>query len=254
MVNIGFDRKRLPLFAAVLIIALLLVYAGSLLTWRTEAAEQETDPAGKKVINVAGQGTVYATPDIAYITLGVVTEDKEAKDAQQKNADAMAAVVAKLKEAGIKDADIKTVNYSISPKYDYQSNTGSSKIIGYTASNSVQVTIRDVSKAGSIIDTAASSGVNTSGSISFGLSDYEKHYNEALKKAVEVARQRGKTIADSMGLTLKSPLSISENGANEPVYRPTVYYDEAKLAVAAATPVEAGSLTVTAAVNITYEY
>lgn len=209
--------------------------------------------ATKRTINVSGTGTVNASPDIAYITLGVVVENKDAKVAQQDNAKAMDKIVDTIKGTGIKSEDIKTVNYSISPKYDYNKDTGESKINGYSVSNSVQVTVRDITKAGSIIDIGANSGVNITSNISFGISDYDKYYSQALKKAIDGAKLKAETMAGSFSIKLGTPVTINENGG----YNPTPIYNGYSVkadAAMASTPIQAGTMEISANVSLVYEY
>lgn len=250
-------KNRLIIIASVVTAFMLLLVVISSMPNGVYAQADEQVEASKRSLYVAGQGKINVEPDIAYITLGVVTEDKDAKAAQQKNAQSMSSVVELVKSAGISQQDIKTTGYSINPKYNYSKDTGESSIVGYTVSNSVQVTIRDISKTGDVIDVAASSGANLSRGISFGLSDYEKHYNEALKKAVEIAKNRAYTIADTLDIELKAPMSISENGGFAPsynTYRGSYAVMDMAAGEAYTTPVEAGTIEVTASVNITYEY
>lgn len=208
----------------------------------------------KNTINVSGDGTVDAVPDIAYVTLGVITEDKDAKTAQKDNASSMSAVMTQIKAAGIKGEDIKTTNYSINPKYDYNKTTGVSNIIGYSCSNTVQVTVRDISKAGSVIDLGSANGVNITSNISFGLSDPDKYYNEALKKAVGSAKSKAETMAGIYGIALKTPVTITENSSNNTVYPMYSMKADAAGMSAPSTPVEAGTMEIKANVSLVYEY
>lgn len=246
-------KNKIIISAAIFMALVILTMAALSFSAFTPAnAENENQPT-KRTLNVTGSGTVIASPDIAYVTLGVVTEDKDAKTAQQDNAKAMDKVIALLKAAGIKSEDIKTVNYSIYPKYDYNQSTGESKIIGYSVNNSVQVTVRDITKAGSIIDLAAGCGVNITSNISFGLSDYDKFYNDALKKALEGAKQKAQSMAGVYGIKLGIPVTINENGGYTPVYNyPS--YAKADGAAGAPTPIEAGTIEVKASVGVVYEY
>jgi uncharacterized protein YggE len=242
-----------------LMLAILLLTAAALLTVSfgifanapAQAAAEETTP--KRTINVSGQSKVSVSPDFATITLGVVTEDKDAKAAQKANAVAMDKVIASIKALGISEDDIRTVNYSISPKYDYNKETGSSNIVGYTVSNNVNVTVKDIDKTGSVIDAAADSGVNTSSSISFGVSDYEDYYNTALKNAVTAAKKKANTIADALGIKLKDPVTVNENGGYNALTNYAVYDMRAE-GLNAATPIQAGSIEISANVSIVYEY
>lgn len=246
-------RNKLAISIAVLMALVLLAVAvmsfSAIIPAKAAADNQPT----KRTINVTGTGTIKATPDIAYVTIGVVTENKDAKIAQQDNAKAMDKVVASIKALGIKSEDIKTVNYSISPKYDYNKDTGESSIVGYTVNNSAQVTVRDITKAGSIIDLGADSGVNITSNISFGISDYDKYYSEALKKALDSAKIKAETMAGAFKIKLGTPVTINENGG----YNPTPIYNRYEVksdAAMASTPIQAGTMEISANVSLVYEY
>lgn len=244
---------RNKLILAVLLLAVAAMATMSLGLYFSAPAKAADTPADKKTMSVSGQAKVSASPDIAYISLGVISEDKDAKIAQKMNATSMEKVIASIKANGVKEEDIKTVNYSIYPKYDYNKMTGLSSIVGYTVNNSVSVTVRDLNKTGNIIDAASNSGVNVSSNITFGLSNYEKYYNDALKNAVLAAKKKAATMAEALGVTLKAPISISEGGGYSPLMNYATYDMKAE-AAGAATPVQSGSLEITATVNAVYEY
>lgn len=251
MTSILSVKSKLALTALLLAAAVLAVMVFGL--FANAPAQAAEEPEQKKTLSVSGQSKVSASPDMATISLGVVTEGKDAKETQKTNAASMDKVITAIKAAGIKADDIRTVNYSMYPKYDYNKETGASKIIGYTVSNSVNVTVRDLEKAGSIIDAAADSGVNTSSNISFSLSNYEDFYNEALKKAALAAKKKADSISGALGITLKAPISINEGGGYSPLSNYAVY-DMKEMNAGAATPIQAGSIEITANVSIVYEY
>lgn len=251
MTQIFSMKKRIALGALLLAAAALTVMAFGL--YGNAPAQAADKPIDKNTMSVSGQAKVSASPDIAYITLGVITENKDAKAAQKENATAMDKVIAAIKAAGVKNEDIKTVNYTIYPKHDYNKESGASMIIGYTVNNSVSVTVRDLEKTGNIIDAAADSGVNVSSSISFDLSNYEKYYNEALKNAVLAAKKKAGTMAEALAVTLKAPISVSEGGGYSPLQNFAMYSMKDESA-GGATPIQAGSLVITANVSIVYEY
>lgn len=251
MTQIFTMKNRIALAALLMAAAALVVMAFGL--YGNAPAKAADNPVEKKTMSVSGQAKVSASPDIAYITLGVITENLDAKTAQKANATAMDKVITAIKASGVKNEDIKTVNYSIYPKYDYSQNTGISTIVGYSVNNSVSVTVRDLEKTGNIIDAAADSGVNVSSSISFDLSNYEKYYNDALKNAVLAAKRKAGTMSEALGVTLKAPISVSEGGGYSPL-RNYVSYDMKAESAGAATPIQAGSLEITANVSIVYEY
>lgn len=232
--------------AAALLVMVFGVYGNT----PAQAAEEKNT---QKTLSVSGQSRVSAAPDFATINLGVITEDKDAKTAQKNNAAAMDKVITAIKASGVKEADMQTVNYSIYPKYDYIKETGESRIVGYSVSNSVNVTVRDLTKTGGIIDAAAQSGVNISSSISFGLSNYEEAYNEALKNAVLAAKKKADTIAGAMGVKLIAPISINEGYGYSPLSNYATY-DMKMSNGSVETPIQAGTIEITANVSIVYEY
>lgn len=246
------NKKRAAIFVFILLFILSSVIIVSNRAGKAYAADT-TNQVAKGTMIVSGQGKVTAAPDLAYINLGVTTEHENAKAAQQENTKLMNEVVNRMKGAGVSAQDIKTTNYNIYPQYSYNQKTGESKIKGYSVSNSVLVTVRDLSKLGALIDLASEGGSNVISGISFGLSDYEKYYNLALKSAVEIAKKRAETMGAGLGINLKTPISISESGTSAPVinYREISY---AKKEMASATPIEPGSMDITATVSVTYEY
>lgn len=251
------------IIAVLLVAAIITIIAVSSLPSKSfaevnkaSAENGETGGDAKNFLNVYGNGRVTVEPDIAYITLGVVTENENAVMAQKDNAAAMDRIIADIVAAGIKEEDIKTTNYSIYPKYNYIKETGEQKIIGYTVNNSVQATIRDTSKVGEIIDLASESGLNITSGISFGLSNYDEYYCEALKNAVENAKKKAETMAEAFGIVLGIPVSMTESGGYSPA---PVYYDRwdeyaAVGNASVSTPIQSGTIEVNASVGITYEY
>jgi uncharacterized protein len=209
-----------------------------------------------RTINVTGDGEVTATPDIAYLSLGVVTDKPTTVEAQNANSVAMNNVMAAIKKEGIKDEDIKTSDYSIYPKYDYDKNTGASTLVGYTVSNTINVTVKDISKVGQIIDTAVGNGANISNSISFGISDYEKYYNMALLNALSNAKDKAEAISNFLGTKLTTPAKITENSSGIPNIYPVLPLNTKFGSVdsSASTPIQAGTYKVKANVSLVYEY
>jgi len=246
-----FLKGKMSFLAIIMAASALAVMTIGLYFSAPAQAADTTD--NRRTLTVTGQAKVNATPDIAYINLGVISEDKDAKAAQKANAASMDKVIATIKAAGVKAEDIKTVNYSIYPKYEYNKDGGISNIVGYTVNNSVNVTVRDLAKTGDIIDAATESGVNMSSSITFGLSNYEDYYNQALKNAVLAAKKKAGTMAGALGVTLKAPISVNEGGGYSPLMN-YVSYDMKAGAANAATPIQSGSLEITANVNLVYEY
>ncbi len=208
----------------------------------------EENPS-KNSVSVTANGTVKVTPDVAYTTVGVVTQKKKMQDAQTANRDLMNTVVAALKEAGLTDDDIRTTNYSVYPVYDYSGDT--SKIASFEVNNTVELTIRDINKVGEILDAAAAAGANTSYSVRFDVLDKEPSYNQALTAAMESARAKADTLAAAGKFTIKAVMNVSEGYTSSSIYRE--YAAMEAPAADQATYVNAGDLDVTATVTVVFE-
>ncbi len=248
MISFSFSKSKIAIISLLTIMLLALGFIISGLPANVSYAEEKESTT--RTINVAGSAIVTAPPDMAYINFGVVTEDIDAKKAQQKNANTMNKVIEAIKQAGIAEKDIKTINYRIHPKYDYTKESGTSKIVGYSVNNSVEVTIRDIDETGAIIDVVADSGANTASNIRFALSNNEEYYNQALEEALKNAKGKAQTIADVLEVKLDLPVSVNEQGSYSPVYK---YAEVLRNDMAASTPVESGSIQVSANVNVSYE-
>lgn len=199
-------------------------------------------------LTVSASGVKKAMPDVAYLSVAVTTQNKAMKKAQSANRETMNKLSEALKAAGLTDGDIRTVNYSVSPMYDYTSVTG--KITGYEVTNMLELTIKDIDAVGDYIDIAAANGANTNYSIRFDILDSSGYYNEALTDAVGKAKAKADAIAAAGGYQIIGTLDVSESQSYySPQYRYAV--DEADGAEEA-TPVNAGELEITANVTIVY--
>lgn len=203
----------------------------------------------KNNVSVTANGTVKVTPDVAYTTVGVVTQKKKMQDAQSANRELMNAVVTALKEAGLTDDDIRTVNYSVYPVYDYSGDT--SRIASFEVNNTVELTIKDIDKVGEILDAAATAGANTSYSVRFDILDKDPAYKQALTTAMESARAKADTLAAAGGFSIKGVMSVSEGYTNTTVYKE--YPMAAEASMDSGTYVSAGDLDVTATVSVVFE-
>lgn len=247
-------KKLTKILSTTLIVAGLLTvgFTGREL-FKAEPAMAALDSAKANTITSRGEGVVKVKPDIAYITMGVRTENKDAKVAQTSNAEKMDKVIAALKKMGIEEKDIQTSNYSVYPQYDYEAK-GAEKIVGYVVDNTVMITVRDILKVGDVLDIGVAEGANVSNGIQFSISDTEKYYQEALKLAVKNARGKAEAMGEAIGVTLKNPSSIVEqsSGGSNIIYADRgVGIETAKMA---STPISTGELDVRAMVEVSYQY
>lgn len=165
------------------------------------------------VLDVSATGTVIATPDIATVRAGVVSQGATAAAALSDNATRMAAVVRALKSAGIADRDMATSQVSLSPQYRYGENQPP-VITGYQATNSVSVKFRQINRAGAVLDALVASGANQIDGPSMSLAEPDAALDRARENAVARARARAELYARAAGLQVSRIVSISEAGEN----------------------------------------
>lgn len=213
------------------------------------------EPRG--TISVEGRGEVLAAPDTAFITSGVTTQGATAREALDANTAAMSELIETLKAAGIEGKDIQTSGFSVSPNYVYSDArdehgyTLPPKIAGYQVSNSVSVRVRDLPSLGAVLDRAVTVGANTISGVSFSVADPSGLYNDARKQAFADARAKAELYAAAAGVGLEDIRTISETQGYQP---PQPYLMGAMAREAAApVPVEAGELTFSINVSVTWE-
>lgn len=241
---------------AAVIIAVLVFSAGLLAALggggvgNTNHAAADT-PDSQHAITVSGDGSVLAKPDTAHVTLGVQIQNVELSAAQSQANDQMNAVLASLKQSGISNDNIKTVNYSINVNQDYSKGTG--EVTGYTVVNMVDVKITDLDKVGSIIDAAVKAGANNVGGVQLSVENVDALVQQAREQAMANAKSKAEQLAKLGGVTLGAPISISEGTSPPP--QPMAARDTMNVASgAASTPIQTGQNEITVSVTVSYGF
>ncbi len=212
---------------------------------RLESASGDTTPAQPdRTITVTGTGSVTAVPNEVSFSFGVTTQSKTAAAALDANAEAMNKVIAALKDAGVASTNLQTSSVSLSPN----TSSDGTQIVGYTASNTVSATIKDIADAGALVDTAVAAGANQVGGPFLSVSDTSGLYRSALKQAVGDAKTKAQALADAAGLTLGAVRSVVEGGSSAPV--PLAYTAADK---ASPTPIEPGTQEISASATVVYD-
>lgn len=176
-------------------------------------------PLSQYTINISGEGKVSSVPDIATIDLGVTSEAKTVKQAQDDNTKKMNDIVKAIKDMGVAEKDIQTTNYNIYPKYSYSQTRGTSEIVGYTVSQSVALKIRELDKVGSILAKAGELGANQVGGVQFTIDEPDSLKSDARQKAIKDAKDKANTLAKELGVSLGRVVSFSEySGGAVPLY------------------------------------
>lgn len=214
------------------------------------AAAAAGDHPMKRTIVVTGLGEASRAPDMAYLTLGVDAEGPTASEALRKNSAQMEATLKSLRDAGVDKKDIQTSNLNVGAKYDYSRENQPPRIIGYQATNTVSVKLRNLDKAGAVIDKAVGVGANRLDSISFGFADPKPITNEARKAAVVDARERAALYADAAGVKLGEVINISDSYSAGPGPMPAMARMD--MAESKSVPIMTGKSTMSASVTIVY--
>ncbi|HEV7768490.1 MAG TPA: SIMPL domain-containing protein [Thermoanaerobaculia bacterium] len=204
-------------------------------------------------VSVSGTGRSSVTPDRFTFTVGVQTVAPTVDDAVTQNNKRVATVIAALKAAGVKDADIQTSNFNIWPQQDYQEGRQLPKILGYQVTNSVTVRSTKIADAGRLLGIAISSGVNNATGINFENSDPARGRDSGLKAAFDDAKAKATLLAQAAGRTLGRVLTIHEGAQQMPPQPYPVQRAMAMEARVADVPVESGTQEQSYTVSVTFE-
>jgi len=244
---------------AVLLLLVGFLAAGVILDEKTDTINVITGEAQEfqKTLSTSGTVEKMISPDQAEIFLSVETLNKSANVSQTTNATTSDAVRTALKAAGVSDKQIQTTSYTVQEQYEWSSSMQKSISVGYKTTNSIKVTITDLTKTGNIIDAAVNAGANRVSNISFTLSKEKQEIvkQEALLDAAKMSRTKAQSIASGLGVTLGDVKTISENyyyytpNSRNYDYALSSEAMEAKID----TPISPSDVSISATVNVTFE-
>lgn len=256
------DEKKQKQLLGVLTV-FLVVLSLSVLSWgyyNYRQAQNIINP--ERTISFTAEGKVLAKPDIAKVTFYVINQGEKAEAVQKENNERMQEAVTFVKDQGVEDDDIRTVQYNLSPEYDYTWCKTSSvkpytscppKIVGYKLDQGVQVKIRDFDKIDSIVGGLSEKGVNQISNVSFVIDDTENYKNEARIQALEKVEKRAKLLAKESSIKLGKIINISEGQEIYPVFR-SVTMEEAGVSSDELTaPIEPGTQEISVTLTVIYE-
>ena len=213
------------------------------------ARADDTRPAPEARIIVIGDGSVSAAPDHARISSGVTTRAKTAKEASDANAKAMAAVLAALQSAGIEQKDIQTSRFSVQPIYTSPGPNMELRLTGFSVSNQVVVTIRQIDEVGDILDRLVTAGATDAGNVEFLHTDSSKTLDRAREAAMADARRKAELYAHAAGLTLGSVAWVTEDSSAS-MFAPKAAM---RTAMPGAAPIATGEDTLQVQITVGYE-
>jgi uncharacterized protein YggE len=215
------------------------------------SAPAQTTAITRRMIRAVGDARVSGRPDQAQVDLAVTTQAATAQDAAAQNANQTTAVLTALKQLLGANADIKTLNYSISPVYNYPRDGGAATLTGFTANNTIEATVGDLSLPGKVIDAAIQAGANRIDGLRFSMKDDQPLRGQALRAAGLLARSHADAIALGLGVRLGAVLAAAEGYSVGILAGDT----SSSLIPSAAppTPVQPGNVEVSARVTLEIE-
>lgn len=222
------------------VIALALVLASG-------AASAQTAPT-PDVIVTTGEAVVRRAPDVAFITVAVETRAKSPRDAQRQNADSMTAVQQRLTQARVPNDAVRTQGYTIQQEFDF---SGGKRVPrDFTAHNSVEIRVDDVTRVGELMDAVVQGGATSIAGVKFDLADRSGAEREALRLAVLDARTRADAAAGGAGRSLDRIIRV-EDVRQVGIAAPRPMMEAVSVTGAATTPIEPGLLEIRARVTLT---
>ena len=206
---------------------------------------------------VSGEGKVTAVPDVAILTLGIEAQEIDVATAQASASEAMDKVMQALKDQGIAEEDIQTVYFNISEVTKWNIDKEEEIVIGYRVTNTVSAKVRDVEKAGEVIDAVVIAGGNMIriNDITFTVNEPAPLYAQARELAITYAKQKAEQLASETGITLGKITYMNESSYSYgPIYRNYAVMEDV-MAIPMPTviaPISVGQLEITATVQIAY--
>ncbi len=207
-----------------------------------------------RTIIASGVGEVSLEPDMAYVQLGAQVVSQTANNAQNELSKKMNSIKKVLKDFGIDDKNVRTAYFHVYPYQEMEANGEMSKVEKYRAEHALEVKFTDIKRLGELIDAASKAGSNRIDQVRFSLQNPEKAQNEALKKAIENAKEKADAMAAAAGKSRGDVLQIADQAAQvQPFYAEQAQFANEAAADAESMAIETGEINVTQRVDVIYQ-
>lgn len=207
----------------------------------------------ERTILVTADAKVTATPDIAVTTIGALSQGKTVAEAQEKNNTIMNNLVKKLTELGIAKEDLKTLNYNVYPHYNYTESKGQ-QLDGYEINQSLQVKVRDLTKANAVFAAAGEVGANNVGGLEFVIDDRDVYIAKAREEAMKKIGAKARALSESLGVRMGEVITYNEYEAGNNGYPVYMKYAEGMGGDAVMNQnIQTGNMDIALTVNVTFE-
>ena len=236
--------RRFALFALLAAMAALLAPAPA-------SAQEAGNDSDQRTFTVSGEGFVFADNDIATFRLGVTTRRPTPGSALLANSARMTRVIAAIRAAGVAEEDVRTEVVSVRRSTIRRTPRAPRRIV-FIATNAVAVTVRDIARAGALVDAGVRAGATGVSGPSFGLADPGAVYRDALALAFRAARAKAERLAAESGVRLGPVLRIQEGGVGEEFRDQDQSAERAPAQGAPSTPVQPGRERVDASVVVVF--
>jgi uncharacterized protein YggE len=249
--------KNHPKCKKVFKLFLLLIVLGAIVGFFCSDRNDNRSDVQKDTIVVSGKGELTVKPDIATVSFGVMEENMDVSKATDGVNTKIAKIVENLKADGVDEKDIKTTGYDIYPRYNYINtqvypSNGTQVLAGYDVTQSIEVKIRDLTKAGKIVTDLGTLSITNMSGLTFTEDKYDDLVLQARDQAIADARAEATRLAKSLGVRLNKIVGYSEGGNPTPVF-----YNAMAAGVSMKSAPEAvlptGENKITSNVSITYE-
>ena len=243
-----------PLHARILATAALVLSMASLTACSAQRTAEHSSDADFTLVTVSAHAEARRPPDIATLSTGVVSLAPDANGAIRRNSEQMTRVVAAIQAAGIAAKDVQTSGVSLNPDYQYVANRPP-RIKGYYASNTVNVTVRDIGRLGEILDALVATGANQINGPTFDIEDKDAVLDEARELALKKARARADGYAKRLGLRVLRVVSIDETGGRgvpRPMAARGVAVEQAAADATANAPIAPGENVLGLGLDVVY--
>lgn len=253
----GMSQGARPWIVLVAVVLSLFLVAKTVNEFRYPVGDNTPSPT----ITVSGKGEVYVKPDIATISFGVTAESLDISKAQTQSAEKINAIIAALKKLGIDEKDIKTTNYNMYPRYEYQKTSvmypyesGKQVLVGYVVTQGITVKVRDLSKSGVVLSSLGELGATDISGLSFEVDNDDAVKSAARAQAIADAKVNAEVMAKALGVRLVKITGFSENSYYPYAYKTAVMEQSVRDGAGNVAPeMPTGENLITSNVSVTYE-
>ena len=206
----------------------LVCFAFAALAFGLSSLDAMKHPNGQVAsISVTGDGEVTAVPDIATVTFTVRESAKTVPEAQKLAETKISKGLKNLESIGVEKKDVKTLSYTVNPKYEtqqagvctmYSCPPSKTVVVGYEVAQSVSVKVRKVDQAGDVIGLLGKENITEISGPDFTVDDMDRVKADARAEAIKKAQDKAEAEAKALGVSLGSIISFNEdNGGYYPV-------------------------------------